>query len=321
VNVKPDFEKPLYIGVREARIKAAQPVLNEVNARHLARFIWERYEIRKKKDVFKLPKPWTYDPILRDWKFCNVKREHDRESRYLIGRVCDNPSLTLRQKIENIVAFRIWNLGRTFDFFSFPYAGEAPIGELASRKPDFNPYTGAFMVSGITLAMKNDAEFGQFESAHRPIAFYNRFVSSGMAEQIAASASPVEAVQLLRSIKGIGDFLSYQMWVDCTYIREFQQSENDFVVAGPGCRNGMDLVFESKGGLNYDELLFWCRDCLTPVLEGYAGTTVSSLMNDLPESERHIGLMSFENLFCEISRYIRFINGGTEPKVRYEGRW
>ena len=24
------------------------------------------------------PYPWTTDPVLREWRFCNVHREHDR---------------------------------------------------------------------------------------------------------------------------------------------------------------------------------------------------------------------------------------------------
>src|SRR5947207_15295340 len=50
--------------------------------RKLARWINERESIRKKKDAG-LPKPWTRDPVLRGFRFCNVHREDDSVTRWL----------------------------------------------------------------------------------------------------------------------------------------------------------------------------------------------------------------------------------------------
>lgn len=46
-------------------------------------FMRERESIRQKK-LAGLPKPWTKDPILQNYKFTNVKREHDATSAALI---------------------------------------------------------------------------------------------------------------------------------------------------------------------------------------------------------------------------------------------
>lgn len=43
----------------------------------LLNFIAERERIRIKKEAGQ-PWPWTNDPILRDYKFCCVRREDDR---------------------------------------------------------------------------------------------------------------------------------------------------------------------------------------------------------------------------------------------------
>jgi hypothetical protein len=42
----------------------------------LLNFITERESIRRKREAG-LPFPWTDNPILRDYKFCNISREHD----------------------------------------------------------------------------------------------------------------------------------------------------------------------------------------------------------------------------------------------------
>lgn len=49
-------------------------------------WIEEREQIRERKERGVLP-PWTTDPILREYRFCNVRRSHDRVSRWLLQNV------------------------------------------------------------------------------------------------------------------------------------------------------------------------------------------------------------------------------------------
>ena len=54
----------------------------------LDRFIYwqkERERIRVQKEVLKQPPPWTDDPILQEFKFCQVFREDDRTTRFKLG--------------------------------------------------------------------------------------------------------------------------------------------------------------------------------------------------------------------------------------------
>jgi hypothetical protein len=43
-------------------------------------FVGERETIRLRRESGQ-PRPWTDDPILAAWSFCNVRREDDRVSR------------------------------------------------------------------------------------------------------------------------------------------------------------------------------------------------------------------------------------------------
>jgi hypothetical protein len=43
----------------------------------LLNFIRERESVRRKREAG-LPYPWTDNPILRDYRFCNIEREQDR---------------------------------------------------------------------------------------------------------------------------------------------------------------------------------------------------------------------------------------------------
>jgi len=51
------------------------------------RFIAERHSIYKKKEIEKLPPPWTDDPILSSFKFTNVVRSTDPGTRYVIDKI------------------------------------------------------------------------------------------------------------------------------------------------------------------------------------------------------------------------------------------
>src|SRR5262249_14501082 len=48
----------------------------------LLHWVREREAVRVRRERGD-PKPWTDDPVLRDWSFCQVHREHDRVTRWI----------------------------------------------------------------------------------------------------------------------------------------------------------------------------------------------------------------------------------------------
>lgn len=99
-----------YCGVREAKIKSAHPMLSPFHKQLAYEWMSERYKIHVRKDVQRLPAPWTDNPILRQVKFCNVRREHDRQSLNLINNIVKNDALSMADKMFNCVLFRMFNL-------------------------------------------------------------------------------------------------------------------------------------------------------------------------------------------------------------------
>lgn len=139
-------------------------------------------------------------------------------------------------------------------------------------------------------------------------------ISRDIANQVIESESQLEAFNILKSIPGIANFLGYQIFVDCTYIPEFQFSENEFTIAGPGCKKGLNRLFMSTDGMTSEECVFWLRDNLTiaaPQLDP------KTLMTDLPEEERFLSVMSLENCLCEFSKYHRAYHKESRPKNKY----
>ena len=70
----------------------------------------ERERIRLRRMAGELA-PWTDDPVFRDWRFCNVYREHDRTTEWFHREVrCHLNGLAV---VEATVIFRWFNLIET----------------------------------------------------------------------------------------------------------------------------------------------------------------------------------------------------------------
>ena len=75
----------------------------------------EREIIRWKKEELKIPAPWTKDPILQEFKFCQVFREDDRTTRWFKAHIRE-PMRNDPKVLMATVIFRWFNLietGRT----------------------------------------------------------------------------------------------------------------------------------------------------------------------------------------------------------------
>lgn len=319
----------LYCGVNKKRIKTAQPVLNERNLLYLYNFIKRRYIIHLRKDVLKKDPPWTTDQVLRDFRFTNIRREHDKESKWVIEHITSNPELSYEDKLLNVILFRLYNKHETAELISMPFK--------FSETPDWNPewyrslfeaalvedpkrvfFTAAFHTVGMKNTLKKVT--GESYAPMRILKFIKILINEGLVDDIKACTNQQEVYQTLTDYNGIGRFLAYQFYVDMTYIAEFPFSENEFTVAGPGCVMGLNYLFEDRDGMSYEECLFWLRDNLDRLFVEELGKDwdAKRVFWDLPEEDRCFNVMSLENCFCELSKYIRAKDGTGRPRKRYK---
>src|SRR5207245_1527777 len=89
--------------------------------------------------------------------------------------------------------------------------------------------------------------------------FYLRTVDRMMRERVPAklmeSRSMSGAFEILRGYAGIGDFLAYQFLIDLNYSKMLNFSEMEFVVPGPGAREGILKCFKDTGGLSGSDII------------------------------------------------------------------
>lgn len=153
-----------YCGVDEQKIKNAKPILNMDVVKLQNDWIFERYRIKKRKDSG-APRPWTDNWVLQEYRFCNVRREDDRESQYLIQNISENPTMDFENKFYNTILFRMFNkwetivkLGGVLDWHERPdlkkYNEIIEAGIAAD--PDYVWYTNAYIIGGQIRATETD---------------------------------------------------------------------------------------------------------------------------------------------------------------------
>ena len=306
----------LYGGLRADKIQSAHPTFHEEHLKMFRQFVLDRYLVHLNKDYYKQPKPWTNNPILQNYKFTNVRREHDKTTIRLLDLLRENANASYGNKIMNIVLYRLFNKIETSQLMGWVdfshYDDEALRAKLANAAPGFVYFTNAFYTTGMRQGFRKCYPEEKFEPI--VIARVCNDMKHTVYQAIRNAKTPMDVIDALQLFNGIGNFLSYQMFVDLTYLPEFPWSENEFVVSGPGCIAGLSELFTDRDGLSYDELLFWLRDNCPITRE-----ECIKLMVDLPEEDRYMNLMSLENCMCELSKYIRAVEGTGRPKNTYNG--
>lgn len=321
-----------YLGCDKEKIENAQPVLNIENFRHLHKWIVDRYAVHLRKDVWKQPAPWTDNPIIREFRFTNVRREHDKETRWVIENIC-KAEMSFANKWMNLILFRMVNKSETCkNFMPLDFGAvnwDIIYQYVLNVSEDYVMFTNAFKTSGIKGAAARSlghvSAFKDKEHGVPPLVSVIEYCKKLYDEEelivsLGNCVTAQDVFNCLQKVPGIGYFLAYQIFVDYTYCPESLWSENEFVVAGPGARRGLDLVFDNHDGMTYEESLFWLRDNWTVICD-WLGLMwdKDSIFQDLPEEDRYMNVMSLQNCHCEISKYIRTVNGTGRPRNKYRG--
>jgi hypothetical protein len=125
-----------------------------------------------------------------------------------------------------------------------------------------------------------------------------QMMRSGLHTRLQASASMAEAFRVLRGYPGIGGFLAFQFLIDINYSTLINFDEMDFVVPGPGARDGLRKCFgPGAGGIEADLIRY---------MSDTQSEHFSRLRLSFPGlNGRRLQLIDCQNLFCEVDKYSR----------------
>ncbi|HEV2740737.1 MAG TPA: nucleotide kinase domain-containing protein [Candidatus Elarobacter sp.] len=269
-----------------------------------------------------LPPPWTADPILLTFKFTNAYRVLDRVSQYLIRSVIYRADLpdTSAEICFRILLFKIFNKIETWQRL------ERAFGSITLAGYDFYKYDEAFksalaagdpIYSGAYIMPPGGSSYGFSAKHQNHLRLIEAIITSGFPDRIRHCRTMQQVFLLLRGFPTIGDFLAYQLTTDINYSTLTNFAEMDFVVPGPGARDGIRKCFTHSGGLNDAELIKIVADRQESEL-ARLGLSFPSLWG------RRLQLIDCQNLFCEVSKYTRVaypsakgLAGRTKIKQRF----
>lgn len=249
------------------------------------------------------PWPWTEDPILQTYKFCNVFRAADRVSQYMIRDVAYGPDAgDAADRMFQIVAFRTFSKVETWEGVK-AHLGRAPqLEDLRSgaferaleavKAREGGLYTGAFILCA-TKAYGFDAKHQNHVGL-----FKHMFLRERLDLKIAAANSLEQVVHALQSFPLMGPFMAYQTAIDLNYSDLLGFSENDFIQAGPGALRGLKKAFLDLGDFSPEDAILWMVERQKDECQRL-GLPFSGLFG------RPLHGIDCQGLFCELDKYCR----------------
>lgn len=266
-------------------------------------FCIDRHDIYIRKEVEKLPPPWTADNILKNFKFCNIFRELDAGTRVIAERRWEDPL----DALLNIVCYRFFNRRDHFE----------RIGEVSVATWDANDFLRHVELAKAQGPVFSDAYLVHGNEKH--IARRLQWIidnGTDLLLALATSSSAADSYRALRRIDGVGQFIGYQMWLDASYHGLHPWTGDDFVVVGPGSKWGLALMTgrpDVKGVKNA-----WCVSAME-ALRDEQGIYLESIEHDKGKRldyDRPLSLEAIEHALCEWRKY-QNLEGGFGRKRKF----
>lgn len=245
--------------------------------------------------------PWTADPILRAHKFTNCYRASDRVSQYLIKHVIYSGDQNPAEILFRTILFKFFNKIETWELLSREF------GVVAFEDYSFKRYdvvltkaieSGSRIYSAAYI-MPSGGPSAKFTKKHRMhLTLLEQMMKDKLFDKLSDTQSMGKAFALLRSYPTIGDFLAYQFVTDLNYSTLLNFSEMEFVMPGPGARDGIRKCFSSLGGYDEADIIKVATE-LQDVEFKRLGLSFKSLWG------RPLQLIDCQNIFCEVGKYAR----------------
>lgn len=277
--------------------------------KELFAFIRERHNIYTLKAAG-APKPWTTDPILQKYKFCNVYRELDTQTKWFAEnwRVAHTDSSDLW--FASLV-FRFINWHETCGEIGYPVPFDIArrckfIDVLEARKKARKKiYSGAYMIS--THGVKESKSTYLANSLER---IWHKTRYRAFSYQEGEKLADFHA--RLAGLFDVGSFLAGQVIADCRYAGKMRSApdRNTFAAPGPGSRRGLARVcnLDTKHPWKDEE---WLRD--------FRIVHHEIMLMAAEEGLPFIHGQDLQNCLCEYDKYERTRLGEGRPKSRYNG--
>ena len=279
-------------------------------------WINEREKIRLRKEAHPNdPDQWTDDPILRDYRFCNVFREEDRVTKWIAAHWRTPHEDDINVWFAMAVA-RVINWPETLGAIGYPVPWKPThvYETLRDRqKRGLKVYTGAYMLRGDVQGRDprapsdNNKVFYTVWTVLDPLWHMKHQLHVLLND--GPQATLQEVWNWLVKFPGWGGFLAYEVVTDVRHTRWLSDAPDimTWANAGPGAIRGLNRIHERP----LDKALPQ-RVALEEMRE-----LLAMAPGVLQPHVRPLEMRDIEHSLCEFDKYERALTGQGKPRARY----
>lgn len=269
----------------------------------LIAFIIERHKIWKKRARGK-PAPWTKDPILQTYRFCNVYRELDKVTLW-IATHWRKPHADYPHLWFSMVVARLINNPDTLGSLALPGRwNKTQFLRVMHRRRDRGEkaFGSAYIVS--TNGRKMDKAQYLAEQVLDPM-WEER---EGLQPKRGDTLSEYHAT--LGQYQGMGSFMAAQVVADLKYVEPLRSAADwwTFAASGPGSRRGLNRVMGLDPSDHWNEVEWY------KTLRAIRGEVNDRLVT---EGMDKLHAQDLQNCLCEFDKYERARLKEGRPKQKY----
>lgn len=266
-------------------------------------WVRERERVRMRKEAGD-PWPWTADPLLREWRFCNVRRSDDRVSRELLARwydpKADPTTLLVAATIGRLVnwtdALMEATDGAAFQLSMLDQV-RARLHARAARGEKV--FTGAYVVPGVPGRSKVDSVC---DLAGGVLVDAERILGPSLRQTWGQ----------LEAVRGLGSFLAGQIAADLALlpVGDSWADATTWAPVGPGSARGWNRLTgrplnRKVAQAEFDEAL--------PLVTALIRERVPELWETSPPRGQCI-----QSVLCETDKAARLLRGEGTVRARYQ---
>lgn len=273
-------------------------------------FVTERELMRVRKERGDRQDLWTADPVLANYRFCNVRRRDDRLTRWLLQNYFpvfnSEPDMWLAATIARCInwppTLELLRGQHLADIETIKPIDVTDVLDMLLEQKE-KVYGGAYILI-----------FGRKEPGIRKAktleSLLYRLVEHGQDIREAAHGNSLEGLSLaLQEVEGIGSFMAGQVVADLSYLG-MRDAEDLYTWApqGPGSLRGLNYLF------NKQPTAGWSRDEFVETLQFLRELVLADIEFD---DNIEMTLHDVQNCMCEYSKFARTVLGEGRPKTMY----
>jgi hypothetical protein len=256
----------------------------------LTYWIRQRELIRTRKELSRLPPPWVSDPIIANNRWCNIRREDDKVTKWIWAWAGVGYRIDMVHIQHALTVARMVNWPDTLALLGYPADGWTPeyrqhfLDVFAGlRDKKIKGWTGAYMVTG-----------GYSKGGEPKEVIIARVLDGAWQSPRVVHGDSLHTAAGKISTSGIGQFLSAQIVADLKWTPILKDAPDwkTWCAPGPGSMMGLNFLYERK------------RTTTIPIeqFQAEVGEVKDFIFKT---TDIILDAQNTQNCLCELSKFIR----------------